>query len=44
MLDSNSLTNLSDTYPILADIDSPADLRELDENQLPELADELRAF
>ena len=30
MLDSNSLTNLSDTYPILAGIGSPADLRGLD--------------
>ncbi len=44
MLDSNSLTNLSDTYPILAGIDSPAELRELDESQLPELAAEIRAF
>lgn len=44
MPDSNSLTKLSDTFPILAQIDNPADLRELDEEQLPELADELRAF
>ena len=44
MPDSNSLTKLSDTFPILAQIDNPADLRELDEAQLPELADEIRAF
>ncbi len=30
--------------PLLDDIDSPADLRALDEKQLPQLADELRAF
>ena len=44
MLDSNALNNFSETYPILAQIDSPADLRGLDEHQLPELAQELRAF
>ncbi len=44
MLDSNSLTKISDTFPILAQIDSPLDLRELDESQLPELAEEIRAF
>ena len=44
MLDSNALNNFSETYPILAQIDSPADLRGLDEQQLPELAQELRAF
>ena len=44
MLDSNSLTKLSETFPILAQIDSPLDLRELDESQLPELAEEIRAF
>ena len=44
MLDSNSLNKFSHTYPLLAQIDSPADLRELDETQLPALADELRAF
>ncbi|MDH3633789.1 MAG: 1-deoxy-D-xylulose-5-phosphate synthase [Gammaproteobacteria bacterium] len=38
------MTKLSDTFPILAQIDNPADLRELDEAQLPELADEIRAF
>ena len=38
------MNNLSDTYPILAQIDSPADLRQLDESQLPELAAEIRAF
>ena len=30
--------------PLLDTIDSPADLRELNEKQLPQLADELRAF
>jgi len=44
MPDSNSLTKLSDTFPILAQIDKPADLRRLDEAQLPELAEEIRAF
>ena len=44
MLDRNSLENFIATYPLLAQIDSPADLRELEEAQLPELADELRAF
>jgi len=44
MPDSNSLNNINETFPILAQIDSPADLRELDENQLPELAEEIRAF
>ncbi len=44
MPDSNSLTNISETFPILAQIDSPMDLRELDVSQLPELADEIRAF
>ena len=44
MLDSNPLNNLNQTYPLLAQIDSPADLRELNESQLPELAEELRAF
>ena len=44
MPDSNSLTKLSDTFPLLAQIDNPADLRQLDEAQLPELADEIRAF
>ena len=44
MPDSNSLTKLSDTFPILAQIDDPADLRQLDEAQLPELAEEIRAF
>ena len=44
MLDNSSLNDLKATYPLLAQIDSPTDLRELDENQLPELAAELRAF
>ena len=30
--------------PLLDSIDAPADLRALDEKQLPQLADELRAF
>jgi 1-deoxy-D-xylulose-5-phosphate synthase len=42
--DSNSLNNINETFPLLARIDSPADLRELDEKQLPELAAEIRAF
>ncbi|MDP2822825.1 MAG: 1-deoxy-D-xylulose-5-phosphate synthase [Sulfuritalea sp.] len=32
------------TYPLLDRIQSPADLRALERNQLPQLADELRAF
>ena len=32
------------TYPLLESVDLPADLRELDEAQLPALADELRRF
>jgi len=42
--DSNPLNKINETFPILKQIDSPADLRELDENQLPELAEEIRAF
>jgi len=42
--DRNSLNNINETFPLLARIDSPADLRELDEKQLPELAAEIRAF
>jgi 1-deoxy-D-xylulose-5-phosphate synthase len=42
--DSNSLNNINETFPLLVRIDSPADLRELDEKQLPELAAEIRAF
>lgn len=34
----------ADNYPILNQIQSPADLRSLKEAQLPQLADELRAF
>ncbi len=44
MPDSGSLKNLSETFPILARIESPQDLRALDEDQLPALADELRGF
>jgi 1-deoxy-D-xylulose-5-phosphate synthase len=38
------LNNTTNKFPILDKISSPVDLRDLDENQLPELADELRAF
>ncbi|MEE4175438.1 MAG: 1-deoxy-D-xylulose-5-phosphate synthase [Xanthomonadales bacterium] len=31
-------------YPLLASIDTPADLRKLDEEQLPEVAEQLRNF
>ena len=31
-------------YPILSSLDSPADLRELEEEMLPQVADELRRF
>ena len=34
----------SSRYPLLATIDSPADLKRLPEGQLPALADELRAY
>jgi 1-deoxy-D-xylulose-5-phosphate synthase len=34
----------SELYPILGSINSPADLRELDEALLPQLADELRRY
>ena len=44
MLDSNLLNNFNETYPILAQIENPDDLRALEESQLPLLADELRAF
>ena len=44
MPDSNSLNNSDTSFPLLERIDSPDDLRELDEEQLPELASELRAF
>ncbi len=44
MPDSNPLNTFNETYPLLAQIDSPADLRELEAGQLPALADELRAF
>jgi len=32
------------TYPLLSRVDVPADLRQLDESDLPQLADELRRF
>ncbi len=44
MPDSNSLKDISETYPLLAQIDSPADLRALDAKDLPALAEEIRAF
>jgi len=44
MPDSNSLNNPDNTFPILAGIENPSDLRALDEEQLPELATELREF
>jgi len=34
----------TELYPILSSIDSPADLRKLDEEMLPQVADELRRF
>ena len=34
----------TETYPLLSAIESPADLRELDEESLPQLADELRRY
>ena len=34
----------TETYPLLSSIESPADLRELDEDSLPQLADELRRY
>ncbi len=44
MPDSSSLKDIRETYPLLAQIDSPADLRALDAKQLPSLAEEIRAF
>lgn len=44
MPDSNPLNSIIQNFPILSQIDSPADLRELDEDQLPGLAEEIRAF
>ncbi len=44
MPDSNSLNNTTSSFPILARIESPDDLRALDDDELPELASELRAF
>ena len=35
---------ITDNFPILSQIESPFDLRSLDEEQLPKLAEELRAF
>ena len=44
MPDSNSLNTTDKSFPLLARIDSPEDLRELDEEELPLLAEELRGF
>ena len=41
MPDSNSLNTPDTSFPILARIDSPEDLRDIDEEQLPQLAEEL---
>ncbi|MCG6891130.1 MAG: 1-deoxy-D-xylulose-5-phosphate synthase [Gammaproteobacteria bacterium] len=38
------MNNSDSSFPILARIESPDDLRELDEDELPELASELRDF
>jgi 1-deoxy-D-xylulose-5-phosphate synthase len=38
------VSELPDNYPLLSDITSPADLRQLPVNKLPELARELREF
>lgn len=43
MSNSAETTNLKD-YPLLSGIDSPADLRRLSQDQLPEVAAELRRF
>ena len=40
----NEIPTSRPSTPLLDSIDSPADLRALDEKQLPQLADELRAF
>lgn len=40
----NEIPTSRPVTPLLDTIDSPADLRELNEKQLPQLADELRAF
>lgn len=42
MTTSNSIS--SESYPLLFSIDTPAQLRQLEEKQLPELADEIRRF
>jgi 1-deoxy-D-xylulose-5-phosphate synthase len=38
------LNNIANKFPILEQIESPDDLRKLDEDQLPELAAEMRVF
>ncbi|MQY51667.1 1-deoxy-D-xylulose-5-phosphate synthase [Rhodocyclus gracilis] len=38
------MTTTTTAYPLLSSIDDPSALRELDRKQLPQLADELRAF
>ena len=37
------MTNAS-LYPLLSQVNTPADLRELDQSELPQLAEELRGF
>ena len=36
--------NTTDPFPLLSTVNSPADLRQLDEDQLPQFCDELRQF
>lgn len=36
--------NTTDSYPLLTKVNSPAELRQLDEEQLPQFCDELRRF
>ncbi|MFT5397597.1 MAG: 1-deoxy-D-xylulose-5-phosphate synthase, partial [Gammaproteobacteria bacterium] len=38
------MNNIANKFPILEQIESPDDLRKLDEDQLPELAAEMRVF
>jgi len=44
VLDSSPLNDLNETYPLLSRIDSPDDLRQLDEHELPALAAEIREY
>ena len=38
------MENIRDKYPLLAGLDSPADLRKLPESELPKVCCELRGF